>query len=335
MYGIKEARRDARRHVLTRTEEMKLHAAYISGDHAAGQRLVNSFLPALSRSAYAPGMPKGHAEDMLGVAVQAFMTHLFRYDATKGCRVWTYMRLVVRHAMSEYASVNRTFFKVTTPNDRAALAHLEAEKKKIGASGRPLTGREARHMADVFGVPESIIHGFDGGMSIMRPGDICGDMRREGHGVEDPERAGGHLDFERRHDHDRNMERLMAGLDLLDARQREIVTRRFKETPDTLQELADEMGVSRERVRQIEGLALRRLRHAIEKPGEGKLRDASLLRRYDDGKRQDAKPRGVTYVATTKRATGGRMTKRQKTRAPSKATRRNDAIAAGRKHALP
>ena len=331
MYGIKEARRAARRHALTRTEETKLHAAYLSGDHVAGQRLANSFLPALCRSAHAPGMPKGHGMDMVGVAVQAFMENLHRYDPAKGCRIWTYMRFIVRHAVSQYASENRSFFKITLHNDKAALTHFEDEKKKLEACGRLLTGNETRRMAAVFRVPESIIHGFDDDMAIMRPDAIRGDWQGERHGVEDPERAGGHLDFERRHDHDRQMVMVNAGLDLLNARQREIVTRRFKETPDTLQEIADEMGLTRERIRQIEGVALRILRHAIENPGKARMANASLIRRYDDGKRQDAKPGGVTYVASMKRSTSRRTARPKRTKS-SKTARRRDTTAVGHMH---
>ena len=323
MYGIKEARRDARRHVLTRTEETRLHAAYLTGDHAAGQRLVNSFLPALSRSAYAPDMPEGHGQDLLGVAVQAFMENLFRYDPTRDCRIWTYMRYVVKHAISGYASANRTFFKTTSQHVKAALAHLDAEKKKLGACGRTLTGRETQHLADMFGVPESVIHGFDDDMAIMRPGPINGSWRAEACAVEDPERDGGHLDFERRHDHDRHMGKLEVGMGLLDERQREVLTRRFKETPDTLQEIADDMNVSRERIRQIEGIALRKLRHVIERPGEGLERNASLVRRYDEGKGREAKSGGVTYVAATKRSAKRRPTKRRRMTGPGKTGRRD------------
>jgi len=334
MYGIGEARRDANRHGLSRTEEARLHAAYMAGDHSAGQRLVISFLPAILRRTHAYGLSNDHRQDMLGVAVEAFMTNLFRYDPSKGWRIWTYMRYVVKQSLSQYAAANKAFFKVTTQTDRVALANLDDEKKKLGALGRPLTGREARHVADVFGVAETIIHGLDEDMAIMRPGPIFGDRRSEAEAIDDPDRAGGHLDFERCHDHDRNMELLKVGLDSLDGRQREILTRRFKETPDTLQDLADEMNVSRERIRQIEGIALRRLRHAIEKPGETHIRNASLARRYD-GTRRDAKLGGVVHVTSSKRSTSARKTRRPGARGPDRTSRRKDALAVERMRALP
>jgi len=335
MYGINEVARNARRHALTRTEEARLHAAYLSGDHAAGQRLVNSFLPVIMKNANAYGMPAGHRQDMLGVAVKAFMENLFRYDPTKGYRIWTYMQLVVRHAVSEYASANRSFFKLTTPQDKAALAHLEGEKKKLGACGRALTGSETRYLAAVFGVSESIIHGLDDNMAVMRPESLRNERHSRGPDVDDPERAGGHLDFETSHDHDLHMERLRAGLELLSPQQRDIVTRRFKETPDTLQELADEIGVSRERIRQIEGVALRILRHAIENPGKDKASNAALLRRYADGKHGKSRAGGTTYVATTRRSTKAKTARRGGARRPARKTRREAVAAEQRTRARP
>ena len=53
----------------------------------------------------------------------------------------------------------------------------------------------------------------------------------------------------------------------LNAKERKIITKRFGidgNKPKTLEELGKEMGFSKERIRQIEGIALKKLR-AIEK----------------------------------------------------------------------
>ncbi len=327
MYGISQATRDARRHVLSRREETRLHAAYLAGDHVAGQRLVSSFLPMLARSAHARDMPRGHFGDMLGVAVQAFMENLYRFDPARGHRMWTYMQFAVRHAVSAYACANRTFFRLNGVNDRTAITYLEAEKSKLGACGRPLTGSEAQHLADVFGVSESIVHGIDDDMLVMRPESLRGDRMGEYHGIDDPERADGHLDFEMRHDHARHMELLKAGLDLLDARQRDIVLRRFRETPDTLKQLSEEMGVSRERIRQIEENALRRLRHAMDHPGELPPRRRACRNRMS--------PDAPLHATSTRRSGVHRPERRQKAKRTTQKTRRKDAVAAALMRALP
>jgi len=59
-------------------------------------------------------------------------------------------------------------------------------------------------------------------------------------------------------------ERTQAALAALPARERQIIEQRILgETPRTLQEIADEFGISRERVRQLEQNALRRLKAAL------------------------------------------------------------------------
>lgn len=269
MYGISQAIADAIRHNLSATEERRLHAAYMAGDQSAGQRLVTSFLPVLYRSACHHEMPGGRY-DLLGVAVEAFLTNLHRYDPAKGHRMWTYMRIAVRHAIHTHALANATFFKVSH-GDRGLVLDLPVEKKRIGAIGRRLTGREARRMADMLGVSERMIELFDENMSNMRPEQLRGDTKLQGHGVDDPERVGSHLDFEARHDRSRLIEMLKTAVACLDARQRDILIRRFKEVPDTLQNLSDDYGVSRERIRQIETYSLAMLRHAMEHPDEMRM----------------------------------------------------------------
>ncbi len=60
------------------------------------------------------------------------------------------------------------------------------------------------------------------------------------------------------------LERLEEGLRKLDPRSRTIVERRWlKEPKATLHELADEFGVSAERIRQIESAAFKKLRATI------------------------------------------------------------------------
>ena len=62
-------------------------------------------------------------------------------------------------------------------------------------------------------------------------------------------------------EHQLNVERTSAALSVLKPRERHIIEQRIlAESPRTLQELADEFDISRERVRQIEQNALRKLR---------------------------------------------------------------------------
>ena len=75
--------------------------------------------------------------------------------------------------------------------------------------------------------------------------------------AEDPSQA-----YERADGEDNQLELLREGLAGLDARSRDIIKRRWLDADSkiTLQELADEYGVSAERIRQIEANALKKMK---------------------------------------------------------------------------
>jgi RNA polymerase sigma-32 factor len=75
--------------------------------------------------------------------------------------------------------------------------------------------------------------------------------------AEDPAQA-----YERADGEDNQLELLREGLANLDARSRDIIKRRWLDADSkiTLQELADEYGVSAERIRQIEANALKKMK---------------------------------------------------------------------------
>ena len=64
--------------------------------------------------------------------------------------------------------------------------------------------------------------------------------------------------------------RMQRALAVLDPRSRDILQRRWlnEDSKTGLQELADEYGVSAERIRQIEAAAMKKLRKVIEAPEE-------------------------------------------------------------------
>ena len=70
------------------------------------------------------------------------------------------------------------------------------------------------------------------------------------------------LSYERASHEDNQLELLREGLQRLDARSRDIIRRRWLDADSkvTLQELADEYGVSAERIRQIEANALKKMK---------------------------------------------------------------------------
>ena len=68
--------------------------------------------------------------------------------------------------------------------------------------------------------------------------------------------------YESANDEDNQLELLREGMASLDARSRDIIKRRWLDADSkvTLQELADEYGVSAERIRQVEANALKKMK---------------------------------------------------------------------------
>lgn len=90
-------------------------------------------------------------------------------------------------------------------------------------------------------------------------------------------------------------------LEVLDERERKIIDMRFGlagQKPKTLEEVGQEFGVTRERIRQLQTIALKKLRRALEKkeaPGPrpiGKRRDDDDFFRDDEQKTEESP---ITY----------------------------------------
>lgn len=74
-------------------------------------------------------------------------------------------------------------------------------------------------------------------------------------------------------------------LEVLDERERKIIDMRFGlagQKPKTLEEVGEEFGVTRERIRQLQNIALKKLRRALQKKEDPGLRPLSKRREDDD-----------------------------------------------------
>jgi RNA polymerase sigma-32 factor len=171
----------------------------------------------------------------------------------------------IRAEMHEFILKNWRIVKVATTKaqrklffnlrkSKTRLGWLNAEEVRVVAADLNVSEREVVEM-------ESRLSGRDIGFDLSAdddddrapPAPAAYLMARE----DDPSQA-----YERADNEDNQLELLHEGLSQLDARSRDIVKRRWLD-PDskvTLQELADEYGVSAERIRQVEANALKKMR---------------------------------------------------------------------------
>ncbi len=186
-----------------------------------------------------------------------------RFDPDQGVRLVSFAVHWVRAEMHEFILRNWRIVKVaTTKAQRKLFFNLRKSKKRLGwmndaevtavAKDLNVSKREVLEM-------ESRLSGRDIGFDAPdedndnAPPSPVAYLRDAS---DDPAMA-----YERESHEDDQLELLRDGLAELDQRSRDILKRRFLGEPKaTLQELADEYGVSAERIRQIEATALKKMR---------------------------------------------------------------------------
>ncbi|PWG63106.1 RNA polymerase sigma factor RpoH [Sediminicurvatus halobius] len=192
-----------------------------------------------------------------------------RFDPDVGVRLVSFAVHWIRAEIHEFILRNWRIVKVaTTKAQRKLFFNLRGSKKRLGW----LNHAEVRAVADDLGVkPETVLEmesrlsGQDVGFD---PAPDAGDD--DDHGPRAPAayledtRLDPAAEVESADWQTRQSEALGAALAALDERSRDIVSRRWLAEPKaTLQELADEYGVSAERIRQLEKNAMKKLRTAM------------------------------------------------------------------------
>jgi RNA polymerase sigma-32 factor len=234
-------------------------------DLDAARELVHShlrFVVHVARGYNGYGLPLG---DLIQEGNIGLMKAVKRFDPDQGVRLVSFAVHWIRAEMHEFILKNWRIVKVaTTKAQRKLFFNLRKSKKRLGwmndaevtavAADLNVSKREVLEM-------ESRLSGRDIGFDApadedddRAPPSPAAYLRAD---AEDPSQM-----YEREDEEDSQLSLLHEGLAKLDERSRDIVARRWLGTENkvTLQELADEYGVSAERIRQIEANALKKMR---------------------------------------------------------------------------
>jgi RNA polymerase sigma-32 factor len=234
-------------------------------DLEAARELVLShlrFVVHVARGYNGYGLPLG---DLIQEGNIGLMKAIKRFDPDVGVRLVSFAVHWIRAEMHEFILKNWRIVKVaTTKAQRKLFFNLRKSKTRLGW----LNAEEVRAVAADLNVSErevvemeSRLSGRDIGFDLSAdddddhapPAPAAYLMARE----DDPSQA-----YERADSQDNQLELLREGLSQLDARSRDIIRRRWLDDGNkvTLQELADEYGVSAERIRQVEANALKKMK---------------------------------------------------------------------------
>jgi RNA polymerase sigma-32 factor len=190
-----------------------------------------------------------------------------RFDPTQGVRLVSFAVHWIRAEMHEFILRNWRIVKVaTTKAQRKLFFNLRKSKKRLGW----MNAEEVRTIARDLGVPEATVlemearlNGQD--VAFDAPNDADDDARPAPVAYLVDSGASPYERIEHEAEGEHQLEILSRGLAQLDQRSRDIIRRRWlDEEKITLQELADEYGVSAERIRQIEANAMKKVRALFE-----------------------------------------------------------------------
>ncbi len=186
-----------------------------------------------------------------------------RFDPEHGVRLVSFAVHWIRAEMHEFILRNWRIVKVaTTKAQRKLFFNLRKSKKRLGWMNMD----EVRTVARDLGVPEATVLEMESRLSgrdigFDAPVDNDEDAPRapvaylEDHAA-DPYQHAADADQEAH-----RLDTLQQALAKLDDRTRDIIQRRWlAETKTTLQDLADDYGVSAERIRQLEANAMKKMR---------------------------------------------------------------------------
>jgi RNA polymerase sigma factor (sigma-70 family) len=254
----------AARDRLAAAAERKLVLEAQHGGVAEREQLVEAFAPLIASVARIyRGRPQIDRAELMQEGVVGLLRALERFDPDLGTPFWMYASLWVRQAMQHLVA---ELARPIVLSDRALrkLARIkDAQREHLQRHGREPCLSE---LAEEIGVPreqvESLIAAERQPRALEEP--LSGDHEAGvtlGELLDDPRATEAFERIPRKLE----VERLPGMLAVLDERERMIICSRFglNGSECTLRELGEDLGVSAERVRQIEEASLGKLRATL------------------------------------------------------------------------
>ncbi|MFZ5693605.1 MAG: RNA polymerase sigma factor RpoH [Pseudomonadota bacterium] len=260
------------------------------GDRDAAHKLVTSHLRLVAKIAMGYrgyGLP---ISEIVSEGNVGLMQAVKRFEPDKGFRLATYAMWWIKAAIQEYILRSWSLVKMgTTANQKKLFFNLRKAKSKINALGEgDLKPEQVAQIAKRLGVTEKDV--IDMNRRLGGDASLNASIRDDGDSGEwqdwlADESAGQEEVLAESEEMDNRRSALEHALTVLNDRERRIFeARRLADDPVTLEELAEEFGVSRERVRQIEVRAFEKVQKAV------KNRVAAMEAPKQPGKQPEALP---------------------------------------------
>jgi RNA polymerase sigma-32 factor len=256
--------------VLPLAEEMKLARRWrLKADVKAAHTLVTSHLRLVAKIAMGYrgyGLPVG---EIISEGNVGLMQAVKKFEPEKGFRLSTYAMWWIKASIQEYILRSWSLVKIgTTTAQKKLFFNLRKLKSKISALQEgDMSAEHASHIAKTLGVSTQEVRDMDrrlsGDMSLNTPMGADSEGQWQDTLADESDNQETMLII-----HEEKSTRLSALKEafahLNPREQRVFEARRLQDDPLTLEVLAEELGISRERVRQIEARAFEKVQEAVK-----------------------------------------------------------------------
>ena len=240
------------------------------GDRVAAHRLVTSHLRLVAKIAMGYrgyGLP---IAEVISEGNVGLMQAVKRFEPEKGFRLATYAMWWIKAAIQEYILRSWSLVKMgTTANQKKLFFNLRKAKSRISALEEgDMHPDQVKLIAKRLGVTEQDV--IDMNRRLSGDASLNAPIREDGDSGEwqdwlVDDRESQETTLAASEEMDNRRAALSDALEVLNDRERRIFeARRLTDEPVTLEDLAVEFGVSRERVRQIEVRAFEKVQKAVK-----------------------------------------------------------------------
>ncbi len=258
--------------------ETELRLAYAwrdDRDEQALHRLITAYMRLAISMASKFRRYGAPMNDLIQEASLGLMKAADKFDPDRGVRFSTYAVWWIKASIQDHVMRNWSMVRTGSTSSQKSLffnmrrvqARLEREAE---ANGAALEGHVLRQMiATEVGVPLHDVEMMQGRLSgsdfSLNATQSAEDEGREWIDVLEDDGVQAEETVANNHDRETLREWLLSALGALNDRERFIVReRKLREEPRTLESLGDELGLSKERVRQLEAAAFGKMRRTLE-----------------------------------------------------------------------
>ncbi len=255
--------------VLSAEEEYMLANRFRShGDLSAAKKLISAHLRLAAKVAFSYrfyGLP---LEDLISEANIGLMQAVKRFEPEKGTRLSTYAVWWIKAAVNEFILKSWSLVRIgTIAAQKRLFYNLRKIKARLGLYGdTSLDADSVKEISQNLNVSESDVTAMDmrlnGDVSLNTPVYDDGYAERQDFLTDETNIEN---DLAERQEDGLRKDLLNRALSQLNDREREVVrARRLAEEPVTLDVLGERLGISRERVRQIENRAVEKMTRFVQ-----------------------------------------------------------------------